>query len=35
MAVKRAKHLTGSEEDLMEMFWERNEPLPNALSSEA
>ena len=27
MAVKKAKHLTGSEEDLMEMFWERNEPL--------
>lgn len=27
MAAKKAKHLTGSEEDLMEMFWESGEPL--------
>lgn len=27
MMVKKPKHLTNSEEDLMEIFWERNEPL--------
>lgn len=27
MIVKKSKHLTNSEEDLMEIFWERNEPL--------
>lgn len=27
MILKKEKHLTTSEEDLMELFWEKNEPL--------
>ena len=27
MMSKKAKHLTNSEEDLMEIFWEKKEPL--------
>lgn len=27
MMIKKLNHLTNSEEDLMEIFWERKEPL--------
>jgi len=32
--VKKPKHLTNSEEDLMEIFWERKEPLTSVEISE-
>jgi predicted transcriptional regulator len=34
MMVKKPKHLTNSEEDLMEIFWERKEPLTSVEISE-
>ena len=34
MVSKKAKHLTNSEEDLMEIFWEKKEPLTSVDISE-
>ena len=34
MISKKAKHLTNSEEDLMELFWEKKEPLTSVDISE-
>ncbi len=34
MISKKAKHLTNSEEDLMEIFWEKKEPLTSVDISE-
>ena len=34
MMFKKPKHLTNSEEDLMEIFWERKEPLTSVEISE-
>ena len=34
MISKKSKHLTNSEEDLMEIFWERKEPLTSVEISE-
>lgn len=34
MMSKKAKHLTNSEEDLMEIFWEKKEPLTSVDISE-